>query len=193
MQEAALRALGLGDWRYQRLPVPPRPVRGDRSRAAGRPASSAPTSPSPTRRPRSRSPPTRPRRPRAIGAANTLTFADGGIEADNTDAPGLLAALRGPPPGRTALVLGAGGSARAAVWALREAGRRGGGVQPHARRARRRSPTSSAPAHRTAGARRPARQLHHGRPGTRPTRSPVDRGLPARSSSTSSIATARPR
>jgi len=57
----------------------------------------------------------------AIGAANTLTFADGGIQADNTDAPGLIAALPGPPP-RTALVLGAGGSARAAAWALRQAG-----------------------------------------------------------------------
>jgi shikimate dehydrogenase len=55
---------------------------------------------------------------REIGAANTLTFADGLIRADNTDAPGLLAALPGPIEGRAALVLGAGGSARAAVWAL---------------------------------------------------------------------------
>jgi shikimate dehydrogenase len=53
----------------------------------------------------------------AIGAANTLTFADGRIEADNTDARGLLASL--PEFGaRRALVLGAGGAARAAVWAL---------------------------------------------------------------------------
>jgi shikimate dehydrogenase len=62
---------------------------------------------------------------RAIGAANTLTFApDGTIHADNTDAPGLLEALVPvcPPAGRSALVLGAGGSARAVVWALREAG-----------------------------------------------------------------------
>ena len=43
--------------------------------------------------------------------------------ADNTDAPGLIAALPGPiPPGAEALVLGAGGAARAAIWALREAG-----------------------------------------------------------------------
>ncbi len=54
---------------------------------------------------------------RAIGAANTLTFADGAIQAENTDAPGLLAALPEPPRGR-ALVLGAGGAARAVVWAL---------------------------------------------------------------------------
>jgi shikimate dehydrogenase len=61
-------------------------------------------------------------RARAIGAANTLTFAGGAINADNTDAPGFIAALPAPPAGQTALVLGAGGSARAVVWALREAG-----------------------------------------------------------------------
>ncbi|HEX5894066.1 MAG TPA: shikimate dehydrogenase [Solirubrobacterales bacterium] len=53
-----------------------------------------------------------------IGAANTLSFADGLIRAENTDAPGLLAALPGPVRGKDALVLGAGGSGRAAVWAL---------------------------------------------------------------------------
>jgi shikimate dehydrogenase len=57
----------------------------------------------------------------AIGAANTLSFEDG-IEADNTDAPGFLAALDEPVHGRTALVLGAGGAARAVVWALVDAG-----------------------------------------------------------------------
>jgi shikimate dehydrogenase len=58
-----------------------------------------------------------------IGAANTLTFGpEGWIEADNTDAPGLLRALRGSPIGRRALVLGAGGAARAAIWALTRAG-----------------------------------------------------------------------
>lgn len=62
-------------------------------------------------------------RARAIGAANTLTFRpDGTIEADNTDAPGLIAALGRWPKGMSALVLGAGGSARAAVWALLNAG-----------------------------------------------------------------------
>jgi shikimate dehydrogenase len=61
---------------------------------------------------------------REIGAANTLSFAPTHphIRADNTDAPGLLAALPGPVEGRSALVLGAGGSARAAVWALGAAG-----------------------------------------------------------------------
>jgi len=55
---------------------------------------------------------------REIGAANTLVFAAGGIRAENTDAQGLLDALPAPPAGRRALVLGAGGAARAVVWAL---------------------------------------------------------------------------
>ena len=58
---------------------------------------------------------------RAIGAANTLTFGQGEVRADNTDAPGLLDALGEPAP-RSALVLGAGGSARAVAYALRATG-----------------------------------------------------------------------
>lgn len=53
-----------------------------------------------------------------IGAANTLSFVAGEIRADNTDAQGLLDALPEPPEGKQALVLGAGGAARAVVWAL---------------------------------------------------------------------------
>lgn len=60
---------------------------------------------------------------RAIGAVNTLSFLpDGRIEGDNTDAGGLLDALGEPVSGLRALVLGAGGSGRAAAWALREGG-----------------------------------------------------------------------
>jgi shikimate dehydrogenase len=55
---------------------------------------------------------------REIGAANTLSFEAGEIRADNTDAQGLLDALPEPPGGKRALVLGAGGAARAIVWAL---------------------------------------------------------------------------
>ncbi len=58
----------------------------------------------------------------AIGAANTLTFAARRIEAENTDAEGLLASLPRSPRGERALVLGAGGAARAAAWALADAG-----------------------------------------------------------------------
>jgi shikimate dehydrogenase len=54
-----------------------------------------------------------------IGAANTLVFAGKDIEAHNTDADGLLASLPDSPRGRRVLVLGAGGAARAAIWALR--------------------------------------------------------------------------
>jgi shikimate dehydrogenase len=63
---------------------------------------------------------------REIGAANTLSFEAGEIRADNTDAQGLLDALPESPGGKRALVLGAGGAARAIVWALV---REGAGVE----------------------------------------------------------------
>jgi shikimate dehydrogenase len=59
---------------------------------------------------------------RAIGAVNTLTFEDGRISGDNTDAGGLIDALDADLADATVLLLGAGGTARAAAWALREAG-----------------------------------------------------------------------
>jgi shikimate dehydrogenase len=55
---------------------------------------------------------------RAIGAANTLSFAGGRVAAENTDASGFLDSLPSTPAGKRALVLGAGGSARAVAWAL---------------------------------------------------------------------------
>jgi shikimate dehydrogenase len=55
---------------------------------------------------------------REIGAANTLVFADGEVRAENTDAEGFLRALPSSPEAKRALVLGAGGAARAVVWAL---------------------------------------------------------------------------
>jgi shikimate dehydrogenase len=62
-----------------------------------------------------------------IGAANTLSFGpDGQIHADNTDAYGFLANLQQGAPDwradRVALVLGAGGAARAVIDALLGAG-----------------------------------------------------------------------
>jgi shikimate dehydrogenase len=120
MHNAALRAAGLDGWRYQHLPLPPdlfaeavRALPGvgfaginvtiphkEAALALAHEATAA---------------------ARAIGAANTLTFAGGAIHADNTDAPGLLAALGDERP-RTAVVLGAGGSARAVVYALAQLG-----------------------------------------------------------------------
>jgi shikimate dehydrogenase len=59
---------------------------------------------------------------REIGAANTLSFMEGRIVAENTDPAGVLGAIGSSPAGMRALVLGAGGSARAATWALLDAG-----------------------------------------------------------------------
>lgn len=61
-----------------------------------------------------------------IGAANTVTFQDGKIHADNTDAYGFLTNLKTQAPSwrpdRPAFVIGAGGAARAVVDALIDAG-----------------------------------------------------------------------
>ena len=122
MHNAALRAVGpratgATSACRSRPSSSPRPCAPCRARA-----SPAPTSRSRTRRRPSPWPTRPPPAARAIGAANTLTFAPGGaIAADNTDAPGLLAALGDRRP-RSALILGAGGSARAAAYALAQAG-----------------------------------------------------------------------
>ncbi|WP_051935387.1 shikimate dehydrogenase [Deinococcus sp. YIM 77859] len=60
----------------------------------------------------------------AIGAVNTVIHRGGRLIGENTDAPGFLAALAdaGAPAAGVAVVLGAGGAARAAVWALRSQG-----------------------------------------------------------------------
>lgn len=61
---------------------------------------------------------------RAIGAVNTVICRGEDLIGENTDAPGLLdalAPLTGPDRGQAA-VLGAGGAARAAVWALQRDG-----------------------------------------------------------------------
>lgn len=64
---------------------------------------------------------------RRLGAANVLLVGpDGRLHADNTDGVGFLAALEGLPRDRSrpALILGAGGAARAAAFALIEDGAR---------------------------------------------------------------------
>lgn len=124
MHNAALSAVGLHGWRYQLLPLAPQlfdetvpSLRGAGFRGVNvtiphKAAALALAT-------------DRTERAAAIGAANTLTFEAGGeIAADNTDAPALIAALPFAARGRTAVVLGAGGSARAVVWALAGAGAR---------------------------------------------------------------------
>ncbi|HEY3507321.1 MAG TPA: shikimate dehydrogenase [Actinocatenispora sp.] len=59
-----------------------------------------------------------------LGAANTLVLRDGVRRADNTDAPGLVDALRtaGTTAAERVCVLGAGGTARAALYAAARLG-----------------------------------------------------------------------
>ncbi len=120
MQNAALNAAGLHDWRYMRLPLAPErfaevvralPGRGFVGVNVTIPHKAAALDLADDASERAA----------AIGAANTLTFgSDGSIHAENTDAPGLFDALPAghEPRGRRELVLGAGGSARAVVHAL---------------------------------------------------------------------------
>jgi shikimate dehydrogenase len=123
MHNAALRALGLDDWRYQRLPIPPADFaatvraleaagfRGVNVTIPHKEAALALADEATATA-------------RAVGAANTLTLESGSIHADNTDVDGLLRAIRArrDPSGSRALVLGAGGAGRAAVHALLTAG-----------------------------------------------------------------------
>ncbi|MFI4989352.1 MAG: shikimate dehydrogenase [Solirubrobacterales bacterium] len=122
IHNAALRALGMDGWRYQLLPVPPE-LLAQTVRALGRAGFVGANVTIPHKQAALALADSASEAAGAIGAANTLTFAeDGAIAAENTDAPGLIAAIGEPLTGKRALVLGAGGSARAAVWALREAG-----------------------------------------------------------------------
>jgi shikimate dehydrogenase len=122
MHNAALAELELRDWRYQALPVPPQ-LLAETTRALGQSGFVGANVTIPHKHAALALADRATDAARAIGAANTLVFgADGTISAENTDAPGLLEAIGEPLAGRRALVLGAGGSARAAVWALREAG-----------------------------------------------------------------------
>ena len=121
MHNAAFEALGMEEWHYTKLPIAPErfgetvaalPASGYRGinvtiphkEAALALADSASAAAA------------------AIGAANTLTFGGGAIVADNTDAQGFLDALGRPVDGKSALILGAGGAARAVAWALSGAG-----------------------------------------------------------------------
>jgi shikimate dehydrogenase len=124
VHNAAFEALGL-DWRYELLPVEPERFEAFVRDLPDRGFAGANV--------------TIPHKLRALeladrasdvaretGAANTLAFTEAGIEADNTDVEGFLAALheRAPqaPAGMDALVLGAGGAGRAVAYALVQGG-----------------------------------------------------------------------
>jgi shikimate dehydrogenase len=125
MHEAAFAALGLEGWSYQKLPIPPE-LFEETVRALPRAGFRGVNVTIPHKEAALALADSATDAAREIGAANTLTFErDGAIHADNTDAPGLIEALATAghdPAGRTALVLGAGGAARAVVWALLGAG-----------------------------------------------------------------------
>lgn len=122
MMQAGLITAGLGGWRYQLLPIPPGLVR-ETVRALPGAGFRGVNVTIPHKRAALELADGASEAARAIGAANTLLFESSGqVVAENTDAPALIAALPFSPAGRTALVLGAGGSAQAAVWSLLGAG-----------------------------------------------------------------------
>jgi shikimate dehydrogenase len=122
MQNAALAHLGLDDWHYQALPLPPN-LFAETVKALPRLNFKGVNVTIPHKEQALALADVATETATAIGAANTLTFNDDGtIHADNTDAPGFLAALNRSAYDRTALVLGAGGTARAVLYALKQAG-----------------------------------------------------------------------
>lgn len=122
LHAAGYEALGLDDWRYQLLPVPPE-LFDETVRALPGAGFVGANVTIPHKEAALALADEATDCAREVGAANTLTFRDDGrIHADNTDAPGLIDALPFGPAGASAVVLGAGGSARAVVWALVQAG-----------------------------------------------------------------------
>lgn len=125
MQNAALAELGLaGEWSYEAIDLAPDEFE-PRVRAMAREGFAGANVTVPHKGAALSLGDTLSETAREIGAANTLSFEAGEVHADNTDAQGLLDALPGPSAGKRALVLGAGGAARAVVWAL---AREGAGV-----------------------------------------------------------------
>lgn len=117
MQNAALGALELWDWDYEAIDVPPEGFAAKVREMVSEGFVGANVT-VPHKQAALALADRASEASQQIGAANTLRFAEGEIEAHNTDADGLLASLPAMPRGRRALVLGAGGAARAAIWAL---------------------------------------------------------------------------
>ena len=126
MHNAALAALGLdGEWRYEAIEVGPDRFE-ERVRAMAGEGFAGANVTVPHKGAALAVADSLSEVAREIGAANTLTFEAEEIAADNTDGHGFLTALPRAPGGGRALVLGAGGAARAVVWAL---GREGAEVE----------------------------------------------------------------
>jgi shikimate dehydrogenase len=122
MQNAALAALGLGEkWHYEPIDVAPEDFEA-RVRAMATEGFAGANVTVPHKTAAIALADAASEGAERIGAANTLVFAEGQIQAHNTDAGGLIGALPQSPRGTRALVLGAGGAARAAIWALRTEG-----------------------------------------------------------------------
>lgn len=122
LHEAAFVELGLTDWASQLLPIPPE-VFDETVRALPELGFTGINVTIPHKEAALALADSASRAAAAIGAANTLTFrANGEIAADNTDAPAIASvveeAIENQASNQRALVLGAGGSARAAVHAL---------------------------------------------------------------------------
>ena len=99
MQRAAFAELGLRGWSYQRLPAPPE-LFEEIVRALGPAGFRGANVTLPHKQAALALADAASDTAREIGAANTLTFrADGTIEAENTDAPGLLHAIGGRSAG----------------------------------------------------------------------------------------------
>ena len=122
MHNAAFRALGMADWQYDLLPIPPDELGGHLRKLRDEGGYRGLNVTIPLKE--AVLPYVEPdETAAALGAVNTIDFRT--KRGHNTDAGGLLADLAAHGvriPRRRTLVLGAGGSARAAVHALAGAG-----------------------------------------------------------------------
>ncbi|MFI9010592.1 shikimate dehydrogenase [Actinosynnema sp. NPDC053489] len=123
LHNAAFAALGLSDWEYTRVECA---ADGVAPLVAGLDPSWAGLSVTmPGKRAALAAATVATPRAVRVGAANTLVPVEGGWRADNTDVDGVLGALRaacGFTSGSRAVLLGAGGTATAALVALASAG-----------------------------------------------------------------------
>jgi shikimate dehydrogenase len=131
MQTAALEAVGLaGEWTYEAIELAPQEFAAAIERLAADESWAGVNVTIPHKEAALDVSSEASEAARAVGAANTLSFhrrphGRPAIAADNTDAPAIADAVADQGvslDGCHAMVLGAGGSARAAVWALRSHG-----------------------------------------------------------------------